>query len=847
MVRRVGLMAALFAALTAAAPAWADYAAGQRAWEADRFVEAISEWEAAAAEGDRRAMVTLGRIYRRGIGTPQDYIMAHMWLNLAAGLGDTQAAAERDALARQMTVQEHGEARKLARAWRAANKTSAKVEAPTSQSREARDDSGPPPARVIQEAQSLLTALGYDPGTADGKWGRRSVRAYQFFLRDAGLPLTRELTPEALRTMRTIAARRSQPAETAVSDRAASEPATSAASQPSFPRDALHRIVQAGDIDGLNAALQAGADVNARDRNGWTALMHAANKGYTLMVPSLLDAKANVDSRAADGATALFMAVLQGHGEIVTMLVRAGADISIRGPRGRTPLDIAQLQNLERITKFLKRADADRAAYSAAVKADTAERYVRYITSYPDGLFIQEAKQRRRTAQDREAFQSAQTVNTARSHRRYLEENPTGKYRETAEQRVIDLDRQEYNRAEKLNSAAAYANYIAANPHGHYVAVAKRNKKRALDREMFVQAKSRRTIRALQAYLDEHPEGEYRVQAQALLKDLRNPVHFAKAQETHTIEAYENYLMAYPDGEHADEAKKEIAKLSVIGKEFRDCTNCPAMVVVPPGSFMMGSSRGKSDEQPRRRVSIPELFAVGKYEVTVKEFGEFIKATGHDMAEETGFLGLPAAGACAARSIATVFEEITWRKPGFSQEDRSPAVCINWNDAAAYAKWLSTKTGMPYRLLSEAEWEYAARATTKTIFSFGDIASSDQANYDSSHNDFLSADTLARGKTLEVGSFPPNKFGLHDLHGNAFEWVEDCWHKNYKKAPTDNRAWTQGGNCSTRVIRGGSWFNHAGFMRSTNRSRAKIDSRYTHYGLRVAREVDPVELQARVK
>ena len=847
MLRRFAGIAALLVALMMNVPAWADYATGQRHWQAGRFVEAIAEWEAAAAEGDLRAMVTLGHVYRRGVGAPQDYILAHMWLNLAASQGDAQAAAERDALAEQMTVEERGEARKLAREWRATRKPTVRVEAPVSQPSEAEAAAEQPPPRAIQEAQSLLAALGYNPGPADGKWGRRSARAYAAFLRDAGLPVSRQLTPEALRTMRTIAARQVRPAENAADTLASSEPASDAPSQPALPRDALHQIVQAGDIDGLNAALKAGADVNTRDRNGWSPLMHAANRGYTLMVPPLLSAQADVNSRAADGATALFMAVLQGHEEIATMLVRAGADISIRGPRGRTPLEIAQLQNLDRIVTFLKRADADRAAYSAAVKADTAERYVRYLRTYPNGLFIREAKKRRDVARDREAFQRAQAANTAESHRRYVRDYPTGRYRDKAERLIIELDTRDYSRAVNLDSAAAYQNYIASNPRGLFVEEAEEKRKKARDREMFAQAKSRNTIKAIRDYLSAHPEGAYRVQAQSILKQLRNPIVFSKAQEAHTIEAYTRYLEAYPYGEHAAQAKEEIAKLKVIGKEFRDCEGCPTMVVIPPGSFMMGSDNDRPREQPRHRVIIAQPFAVGKFEVTFVEYKAFVEETGHEMGEKESFFELSSSDPCTSRSISGIFKKISWRDPGFEQQERSPAVCISWNDAVAYTKWLSAKTSDSYRLLSESEWEYVAKATTSTNFHFGDLASSEHANYDGSHNGYLSTDRVTRAETVSVGAFQSNEFGLHDLHGNVFEWVEDCWHENYKRAPRNGQAWTQGGSCSLRVIRGGSWFNHAGFMRSTNRSRAKVDTRYTHYGMRVARTIDPKSLAAELE
>ena len=218
MRRCVVGVAAVIAALVVTVPAWADYSAGQKAWEAGRFAEAVSEWETAAAEGDRWAMVALGHVYKRGVGAPQDYILAHLWFNLAASQGDVQAAAERDALAEQMSLEEQAEARKLLREWRRKLRTTVEVDEPASAPSEAESDTGSPPPRAIKEAQSLLTQLGYAPGLADGIWGRRTAEAYQAFLRDAGLPTADMLTPKALHAMRETVANQGQ-VETTRSDR----------------------------------------------------------------------------------------------------------------------------------------------------------------------------------------------------------------------------------------------------------------------------------------------------------------------------------------------------------------------------------------------------------------------------------------------------------------------------------------------------------------------------------------------------------------------------------------------------------------------------------------------------
>ena len=700
----------------------------------------------------------------------------------------------------------------------------------------------PPPVRALREAQTLLQALGYEPGRTDGVWDGQSAQVYQSFLRNMGLPVSPVLTPEVLRTLRTLADTRSPPPAPAAPapPRLAAPPAdTLAPSRSALPRDAAHRLVQAGDIDGLQSALLAGAEVNTRDQSGRTPLMHAANQGYSLLVPSLLEAQADPDIRAADGATALFIAVLQGHEDIARELVAAGADTTIRGPRGRTALEVAQLQGLESTVTLLAGAEADRAAFLAAEHADTGDAYDRYINARPAGIFVERARERREAAVDREAFERAGMVGTAQSYREYLAVYPTGLHHETAARRVTELDAQEYERAVQADSASAYRDYLEANPEGLFVDEVERRRRGALDREMFARASDRNTIEELQTYLDSQPEGAHRDEVRDRLTVLREPLVFAQAQEQHTVAAYTEYLAAYPDGAYADLANQMIAQLGATGNEFRDCGHCPAMVVVPSGSFIMGSDDGKPNETPRHRVTIAEPFAAGKYEVTVGEFAAFVAATGHDMADEDGLLGLPPANACTSLNFLQVFERITWRAPGYGQDDDSPVVCVSWNDAVAYVKWLSIETGQPYRLLSEAEWEYVARAKTDTAFHFGATISTKEANYDSSHSDELSVDQLNRGGSISVGSFPPNRFGVHDVHGNALEWVEDCWHGNYVGAPTDGRPWTWDGNCEARIARGGSWYNYAALIRSAARGSFDAKKRHSHFGLRVARAIGP--------
>ena len=261
------------------------------------------------------------------------------------------------------------------------------------------------------------------------------------------------------------------------------------------------------------------------------------------------------------------------------------------------------------------------------------------------------------------------------------------------------------------------------------------------------------------------------------------------------------------------------------GQVFRDCEDCPEMVVVPSGKFMMGSpasEKGRYEtEGPTHLVTIGYRFAVGVHEVTRGEFGRFVSATNRVMGKS-----------CQTWEGGS---GVGWRNPGFSQKDDHPVVCVSWNDAKAYVRWLSKQTGKRYRLLSEAEWEYAARGGTTGPFHFGATISTDQANYAGYHTYGSGRKGVYRKKTAPVGSFPANVFGLHDVHGNVGEWVEDCLHKNYDGAPTDGSVWTSGGDCRLRVLRGGAWNFVPEGLRSAARYGVEAGTENDQLGFRVAR------------
>ena len=244
------------------------------------------------------------------------------------------------------------------------------------------------------------------------------------------------------------------------------------------------------------------------------------------------------------------------------------------------------------------------------------------------------------------------------------------------------------------------------------------------------------------------------------------------------------------------------------GRRFRDCAECPELVVVPAGSFMMGSpssdSKGYSAERPVHRVTIGEPIAVGVYEVT---FGEW------DACRR--------GGGCS-------------HNPGDSGWGRGtrPVIEMSWEDAQEYVRWLSRETGKRYRLMSESEWEYVARAGTETRYHWGDAAGRNRANCKGCGSRWDNR------QTSPVGSFSANAFGLHDVHGNVWEWVEDCWHGDYAGAPPDGSARTSGGDCSRRVLRGGSWMFNPGDVRSAYRFGLAAGGRSFFLGFRVARTLN---------
>ena len=321
---------------------------------------------------------------------------------------------------------------------------------------------------------------------------------------------------------------------------------------------------------------------------------------------------------------------------------------------------------------------------------------------------------------------------------------------------------------------------------------------------------------------------------------------------------FEAYLARWPAGVYAPLARERVAVLRPeaadpprsdpspvhrAGDVFRDCDTCPEMVVIPAGEFMMGSLYGgeygepQDTESPMHGVRVGR-FALGRYEVTRQEYAAFVEATGHR------------SHACRVFHPGhgwTSHDDASWQRPGFGQESRHPVVCVSWEDAQTYVRWLGQETGASYRLPSEAEWEYAARGGTTTHRYWGN-ASSSQCEYANGADEaaakridsdlgVVACDDGA-AYTAPVGSYSANGFGLRDMLGNVWEWVEDCWYGDYVGAPSDGTAWTRGGDCGRRVVRGGSWYNDDVSLRASARGRYRVGDRSYIAGFRVARTLD---------
>ena len=401
--------------------------------------------------------------------------------------------------------------------------------------------------------------------------------------------------------------------------------------------------------------------------------------------------------------------------------------------------------------------------------------------------------------------------------------------------------------ASSSNTAMAYQAYLKAYPGGRYSAAANiklesfklgstsqavinAQPKVNEDAEngFWNEVKSSGSKEYLEAYLRQYSKGKYAALARLELKKLEEQDKARKPkEENEQKQTLEEQRRTQEQAEQRNNAVLEQMALKKAVQTIKDCADCPELVVLPAGSFTMGSSaqeqaqaqakgaskEGTDRESPQRRVRVAS-FALGKTEVTRGQYAAFVQGSGY-----------AGGGGCwvLEEDKWKQAEGADWRKPGYRQSERDPVACVNWDDAQAYVKWLSKKTGQSYQLPSEAQWEYACRVGGGQRYCGSDVA------------DEVAVHGRKGGdKTQPVGTKKPNVWGLYDMSGNVVEWTQDCWNESYAGAPTDGAA-RLGGNCGRRVMRGGSWYGIAIDARSALRSGYVTTSRNSDGGFRLAR------------
>ena len=514
---------------------------------------------------------------------------------------------------------------------------------------------------------------------------------------------------------------------------------------------------------------------------------------------------------------------------------------------------IEELRDLENRQQQAELKRADESAWGIALAANNLasyESYLRYCNSVC--AFRRNAEQRVRGLSDlenqqqqaelRSADESAWSValnaNNLAGYEGYLRNcNSICAFRRNAERQVEQLralESQQQQAQLKRADEAAWSAALQANILADYqrylrncnsVCAFRSNAEQSIDQLREFTLTIRSNVYSDEVWIDGKSYGSTPVSVQ-----LRRGVYSVRLSKSGYKDYSERIELTRARTLRVDLEKAGPAPGDII----QDCSKCPKMVYIPAGSFRMGDIQGGgySDERPVHRVSVG-AFGLGQTEVTVAQFRAFADASGYKTEAEQGDgCYVYANGSWDKRS------NVNWRNPGFKQSDEEPVVCTSWNDAQRYIEWLSTKTGEQYRLPTEAEWEYAARAGSETRYSWGNTASHEYANYGTDS----CCDGLAKGKdkwkyTSPVAYFSANAFGLYDMHGNVWEWTQDCWNGSYKGAPSYGSAWLSG-DCGWRVLRGGSWFSNPSVLRSAYRSVNTTGNRNYTIGFRLARALD---------
>jgi formylglycine-generating enzyme required for sulfatase activity len=438
---------------------------------------------------------------------------------------------------------------------------------------------------------------------------------------------------------------------------------------------------------------------------------------------------------------------------------------------------------------------------------------------------------------EQELWDSVRDANSIEAVNEYLKAYPRGRYVTQARVLGIKLKKERtplkagldagaslatdaenalWDAVEKSGGASDYAAYLGQYPKGRFAVLAELRHKRLKEQAELAMAEETRRHAEQAAEAERQNRGRY----ERLLAEGDESLNARNRKLA--LAKYEAALVLSPGSPELATRMEKARALAEAGEVFtdrlKDGSAGPEMVVLPAGKFQMGDVEGNSDSYttvsvPVHEVTFRKPFAMGRFELTFEEFDRFCLATGRELIADHG-----------------------WGR------GRRPATKIVWDDAVAYVEWLSAQTGKRYRIPTEAEWEFAARAGTRTNYWWGDQPSHEYANYGSGQPGWFPVGVV-EGRdqwefTAPVGQFPPNPYGLYDMQGNVWEWVADCWHDTYAGAPTDGSA-RGGGDCGNRVMRGGSWGYNPKFMRAS--SRVKVFwgvLSFLYYGVRVGRDID---------
>ncbi len=445
----------------------------------------------------------------------------------------------------------------------------------------------------------------------------------------------------------------------------------------------------------------------------------------------------------------------------------------------------------------------------------------------------------RPSAEEIERWRSALEVDAVVGYRAFLEDFPQSAHAQQALEHIDMLENKAWEGVVAEGTRAAYAAHLETFPDGVHATEAlarieefkqeearlarERDALQRRDDEAWNTARSAATLAALDAYIAAWPGGTHVAEAHDLRQKQQGGINdaaaYAAASKENTIASYRAYIKEFPAGRKVTAAQEAIESLTLrSGKTFRDCSECPLMVVIPAGAFWQGSAEASkfavSIEKPRRRVTIAEPFAMGVHEITMAEWDS-----------------CHADGGCETQPADN----------GWGRGER-PVMMVSWSDAQQYASWLSKKTGQAYSLPSESQWEYVARAGEEGEWPGGEAAlvcayaniAGEETRFEWRHRECSDSSAF---ETLPVGSLKGNAFGVYDGIGNVAEWTLDCMNLSYLEAPSDGSAWSAG-MCSSHMTRGGSWFTGSKESRLGARFNLKNGDRNDFTGFRLVRKVE---------